>query len=234
MFVLVLSRLGSRSSVPSQRSASLLETFMSSSVTSTFDEFTPNDAARLGHVAIVRSLRAQGLHVDDPYILDEVAGRGYMDVIRDIYEHEDGVRPTCGGADDVAVQGNLEMVTELAMRFNMWPTCLGSNCAAGAGRLDVVRFLCEHGKGPNGHGADWAAGRGHLHVVHFLRSIGVHCCMRGAGKAAIEGHMHVVRDLFEHGIQCHKWDLLYLEQHARHEEAAAIRAMYAAAGSDEA
>ncbi|KAJ1553931.1 hypothetical protein HK405_006481, partial [Cladochytrium tenue] len=74
------------------------------------------------------------------------------------------------------------------------------DCAASAGRLDVVQMIHKSGMARATIAAmDFAAGNGHLDVVKFLHAIGEGCSSGAMDEAAMNGHLEVVQFLHTHG-----------------------------------
>ena len=156
----------------------VLKDLISNGVTLPFRDWTIllGEALMFCQLEIVQYLRSIGTYLtpgcDDIDNLDMAAGKGTLDLLQDVFEH-DGVLPTSHGA----------------------------NYAAFNGHLHIIHFLRAHGVHCNARGANGAASRGQLDVIRDLRANGIHCTRKGLKAAKDNNHVAVIEDLQAHGIR---------------------------------
>lgn len=126
------------------------------------------------------------------------ARKGHLNVVKWFCEN----RPDLYSNDlpyEAAHNGHWDILKYLHSigRVTFWPIC----SAAARGDLDIVKYICEHGRlcvRPEVYtnAMTTAAGRGHIEVVKYFHGIGVHCNKEAMKEAAVWNHMEVLKYLY--------------------------------------
>ncbi|RHY29163.1 hypothetical protein DYB32_005374, partial [Aphanomyces invadans] len=183
-----------------------------------------DDAAKAGHVAIVRFLLVNRTEGGSAYLPDDVAAAGHLGVLHML--HDAGMRCTSDAMDRAAGHGHFDLVVclheldgcssramDLAAENGFMNvveflhntrhegcTTYAMDRAAKNGFLDVVRFLhTSRDEGCTTNAVDWAARNNQVEVVLFL------CTHRHEGfthRAVVDaqtmGHAAVTSILMQH------------------------------------
>lgn len=178
------------------------------------------NAARNGHLEVVRDLREKDNIRCSSAGLSNAAAEGHAHVVRDLLENETFQSSALTGSPGSSAiwwagfNGNFDIVLDMIHNHNVIPCEATANFAAKHGNMTLLEYLRDKfDVHVTMEAANMAASTGQLEMVRYLRSqYGFHCTASGADSVAKIGHLELMKDLEMHGIYCTNTGILFAAQ----------------------
>ena len=168
-----------------------------------------DNAARQGHLEIVKWLHENRSEGCTTWAIDMAAYNGHLEVVKWLHENRtEGC--TTDAMDHAAWMGHLEVVKFLHENRTEGCTDFAMDNAAEEGHLEIVKYLHENRtEGCTSKAMDEAAAFGELEIVKFLHENRTEGCTSYAmDRAAGNGHLDVVKWLHENRTEGYTTDAM--------------------------